>query len=129
MDWIKRATRVADEKTKLLNITDWVVTHRSRKWQWALQVTNHPSSRWTKKVASWEPQLHSTRTQRRKQAHPRRRWNDDIQQFLQQNGIVAQSWVQVATDNDKWTTLEQEYINGEWRQRKTTRSTTTTQPD
>lgn len=81
-DFIKRATRVAEESIQKLGIEEWTVALYKRKWRWANRIASHSSDRWTRLAAEWQPELHDGRPTIRKQARPRRRWEDDITLFL-----------------------------------------------
>ena len=70
------------------------------------------------KAAEWNPELSSkNRTNR---GRPRRRWEDDINEFLrlvedetenfiESNNQFNKSWINTAKDRGRWTLLENDY--------------------
>ena len=76
--------------------------------------------RWSRLVSTWHPELnHKLRTSRRA-GHPRKRWDDDIHNFLRSkltHDAATHDWVHhVAADN--WLKLEDDFVG-------TTQTTTT----
>ena len=54
------------------------------KWKLALRIATSPSERWLKKAAEWNPNLSSRYRTNRAVGRPRKRWEDDINDFLKQ---------------------------------------------
>ena len=54
------------------------------KWKLALRIATSPSERWLKKAAEWNPDLSSRYRTNRAIGRPRKRWEDDINDFLKQ---------------------------------------------
>ena len=54
------------------------------KWKLALRIATSPSERWLKKAAEWSPNLSSRFKTDRALGRPRKRWEDDINDFLKQ---------------------------------------------
>ena len=54
------------------------------KWKLALRIATSPSERWLKKAAEWNPDLSSRFKTNRAIGRPRKRWRDDINDFLKQ---------------------------------------------
>ena len=57
-------------------------THKRKKWRLALRKAPLPSERWIVKAAEWNLQLSSRYKTYRTIWRPRRRWEDDINEFL-----------------------------------------------
>ena len=55
------------------------------KWKLALRIATSPSERWLKKAAEWNPELSSTYRINRAIGRPRKRCEDDINDFLKQS--------------------------------------------
>ena len=55
------------------------------KWKLALRIATSPSERWLKKAAEWNPELSSRYRSNRAIGRPKKRWEDDINDFLKQN--------------------------------------------
>ena len=87
-DWIKyikRSTADALDKMERAKIRCWNKTHKKMKWKLALRIATSPSERWLKKAAEWNPDLSSRYRTNRAIGRPRKRWEDDINDFLKQN--------------------------------------------
>ena len=54
------------------------------KWKLALRIATSPSERWLKKAAEWNPDLSSRYKTNRAIGRPRKRWEDDINDFFKQ---------------------------------------------
>ena len=54
------------------------------KWKLALRIATSPSERWLNKAAEWTPELSSRYRTNREIGRPRKRWEDDINEFLKQ---------------------------------------------
>ena len=90
------------------------------KWKLALRIATSPSERWLKKAAEWNPELSSRYRTNRAIGRPKKRWEDDINDFLKQNldekeneePIERKSqnnniWINIAKDRKEWTRLEE----------------------
>ena len=53
-------------------------------WKLAQRTATSPSERWLKKAAEWNPALSSRYRTNRAIGRPRKRWEDDINEFLKQ---------------------------------------------
>ena len=42
--FIKRATRIAEETTKQLNMQEWTTTYWKKKWKWANRISGSPTN-------------------------------------------------------------------------------------
>ena len=52
------------------------------KWRLAMRIATSPSERWLIKAAEWNPELSSKYRTNRAIGRPRKRWEDDINEFL-----------------------------------------------
>ena len=82
IEYIKRSTKEAEEHMKKLKIPCWIETHRRLKWRTARRIVSLPKERWTRKIFDWHPGLDDTIKTRRPVGRPKRRWEDDINEFL-----------------------------------------------
>ena len=89
------------------------------KWRLALRIATSPSERWLIKAAEWNPEFSSTRTNRAI-GRPRKRWEDDINEFLklvedetenltESSSRINKTWINTAKDRGRWTLLEEKY--------------------
>ena len=90
------------------------------KWKLALRIATSPSERWLKKAAEWNPELSSRQRTNRPIGRPRKRWEDDINEFLKQefeeheNPIESsnqtnKTWINFVKDGRRWALLEETY--------------------
>ena len=124
-DWIdykRRSTADAIDKMEHARIRCWNKTHRKMKWKLALRIATSPSERWIKKAAEWNPELSSRYRTNRAIGRPKKRWEDDINDFLKQNLEEKENeeplerksqnnntWMNIAKDRKEWTRLEEKY--------------------
>ena len=84
IDYIRRSTADAIDKMEHAKIRCWNKTHRKVKWKLALRIATSPSERWIKEAAEWNPELSSRYRTNRTIGRPKKRWEDDISDFLKQ---------------------------------------------
>ena len=122
IDYIRRSTADAIDKMEHARIRCWNKTHRKMKWKLALRIATSPSERWIKKAAEWNPELSSRYRTNRAIGRPKKRWEDDINDFLKQNLEEKENeeplerksqnnniWMNIAKDRKEWTRLEEKY--------------------
>ena len=118
IDYIRRSTADAIDKMEHARIRCWNKTHRKMKWKLALRIATSPSERWLKKAAAWNPELSSRYRTNRAIGRPKKRWEDDINDFLKQNLEEKENeeplerksqnnniWINIAKDRKEWTRL------------------------
>ena len=89
------------------------------KWKLALRIATSPSERWLKKAAEWNPDLSSRYKTNRAIGRPRKRWEDDINDFLKQvleekenenpierSNQTNKNCINIAKDWRRWALLE-----------------------
>ena len=90
------------------------------KWRLALRIATSPSERWLMKVSDWNPELSSKYRTNRAIVRPRKRWEDDINEFLklveddtenftESISQISKTWNNTAKDRGRWTLLEEKY--------------------
>ena len=93
------------------------------KWKLALRIATSPSERWLIKAAEWNPELSSRYRTNRAIGRPRKRWEDDINEFLKQvigenenpidpierSNQTNKTWINIAKDRRRWALLEETY--------------------
>ena len=118
-DWIehiKRSTDEAIDEMEDAKIRCWIKTHKRMKWRMALRIASLPNKRWMVK-AEWKLELSSRYKTIRAIGRPRRRWEDDINEFLKlketetENSTESgnKSWIKAAKDRGRWFLLEKDY--------------------
>eukprot|EP00973_Karenia_brevis_P036711 5058766-Karenia_brevis.AAC.1 len=55
VDWISRATHMAEDVAAKLHVTDWVSEQRKRKWQLAGHTARRNDGRWSTQMVFWQP--------------------------------------------------------------------------
>ena len=84
-DWvelIKKSTKEAEEHKENYKISCWIEVHRRSKWRMARRIVSLPEKRWNRRVFDWHPGLDTTTRTRRQVARPKRRWEDDLNEFM-----------------------------------------------
>ena len=123
-DYIRRSTADAIDRMDHAKIRCWNKTHKKMKWKLASRIATSPSERWVKKAAEWNPEMSSKYRTSRMIGRPKKRWEDDINDFLEQNHDETKidetrerriqnnnMWISIAIDRKEWTRLEEKYIS------------------
>ena len=121
-----------NEKIKMLEQDS-----KKMKWRLAMRIATSPSERWLIKAAEWNPELSSKNRTNRATGTPRKRWEDDINEFLKQvveererlenltesSSLIIKTWINAAKDRGRWTLIvEEKYtMTSEERQLNNTR--------
>ena len=106
VDWIKRATRVAEAQAELAGIPDWATEQMRRKYRLAGHVSRRDDGRWATKVLYWSPEGGT-----RGRGHPEQRWTDDFDKFFgRMLGAGMGEWREVAEDRDAWKLYEDDFV-------------------
>ena len=80
MDYMQRSTNDAIEKMGNEKIRCWKLT--KMKWRLLMRIATSPSERRWIKAADWNPEFRSKYRTNRAVGRPRKRWEDDINEFL-----------------------------------------------
>ena len=113
-DFIRRATQIADEHLEKANVQDWAAAYLRKQWQWARRIAQQSPDRWSRCVVQWNPQIDNPERACRPQAHPHKRWDDDINMYLRaqhnNNGEQPpQHWLNAA-QHPEWKEMESDYV-------------------
>ena len=99
-----------------------------------MRIATSPSERWLINAAEWNPELSSKYRTNRATGRPRKRWEDDINEFLKQveeetenltesSNQINKTWINTAKDRGRWTLLEENYTtNSEGRHENNTKT-------
>ena len=120
IEYIKRSTEDAMEKMESAKIRCWNKRHKKMKWKLALRIATSPSDIWLRKAADWNPELSIRYRTNRAIGRLRKRWEDDINEFLKQefeeneNPIESsnqtnKTWINMAKDRRRCSLLEETY--------------------
>ena len=84
-DWIeytKRSTKEAQEYMTKTKIPCWIETHRRMKWRMAMRIASLPEDGWSIDIIEWNPALDCTIKTNRLVGRPRKRWEDEVNEYL-----------------------------------------------
>eukprot|EP00973_Karenia_brevis_P009221 1250179-Karenia_brevis.AAC.1 len=70
VDFIKRATHLAEAALDKCGISEWTMVYAKRKWRWAHRVQNQDTNQWPRLALHWDPQKDPRRHATRHAAHP-----------------------------------------------------------
>ena len=135
VEYIERSTIEVVEKMENEKIRCcWKTTQRKMKWRLAMRIATSPSERWLIKTAEWNPELSSKYRTNSSIGRPRKRWEDDINEFLKQiedeteiltesSNQINKTWINTAKDRGRWALLEENYtMTSEERHENNTRA-------
>ena len=109
IDFLKRATYLAEEQAQAAGLQEWLSSWRSKQWRWARKVVTDGRKKWSNTALQWNPQLHASRYSARAQARPKKKWTDDVQGYLSNLGIT-QPWEDLAKIGEIWEDLEAGFL-------------------
>ena len=90
------------------------------KLRLALRIASVPNERWMMKAAEWKPEFNSKYRTSRAIGRPKKRWEDDINEFLnfveeetenltESSNQINKTWINTAKDRGRWALLEENY--------------------
>ena len=122
IEYIKRSTADAFGQDGTCKDSMLEQDTQKMKWKLALRIATSPCERWLKKAAEWNPDLSSRNKTNRAIGRPRKRWEDDINDFLKQvleekenedpierSNQTNKNWINIAKDWRRWALLEGKY--------------------
>ena len=94
------------------------VDSKKMKWGLTMRIATSQKERWMIKAAEWSPELSSKYRTNRSIDRPRKRWEDDINEFLKQiedetenltaiSNNINKNWINTAKDRGRRTLLEE----------------------
>ena len=119
IDYMKRSTDEAIERMKTAKIQCWIKTHRRMKWRLAMRIASVPEEIWVMNAAGWNPELSKKYKSYRAVGRPRRRWEDEINDFLRPkrtedeiNNVERNNdgWIKTAKDQEGWKKIENKFV-------------------
>ena len=120
VSWIRRATRVAEDKARKAGVSCWVEQYLKSKWNWAGNIINMPDTRWAKRMTQWRD--HAWWDEQPKgtigcpiRSRPGRfnRWEDELASYANRAGW--NSWTHEASSETVWQESEQDFLQHAWR--------------
>ena len=102
-DFLERTAQWTDEQLQKANLCQWTESCRKKKWQWACKMVSEEDSKWSIVSTLWCPFLHSNHRCGRRQARPKKRWDQDIIDYLKEaRPDDADQWHELAKDKSWW---------------------------
>ena len=121
--WIKRATKVAENRARQCGVQCWLKSHLLEKWRWAGGIVAMGSERWAQRLTFWRDSLWWSTQQRGTSAYDVRpmrrhgnhtmRWEDEIRRFCDQMGLGH--WRDAAENRCIWESFEEMFVSALWR--------------
>ena len=107
MDFIRRATNIAEEALAKVKLEDWIAGQRRRKWRWAGHAARRHDNRWSNRV------LHCIELDgKRPQGHPKTRWRDAIESFFRNHTTRSgRDWLALAQNGQAWKSYEDKFVH------------------
>ena len=116
-EYIKRSTKEAEEYMKKMKIPCWIEIHKRQKWRMASRIVSLPTERWTSKIFDGHPGLDNKIKTRRLVRRPKRRWADDINEFIKPGDTKEVKKCDL-TNNNSWMTEVKKFK--EWKEKEET---------
>ena len=111
IEFIKRSTKEAEEHMEKLKIPCWIEVHRRTKWRKARRIVFVNEQRWNRRVFDWHPGLDTSIKTRRQEGRPKRRWEDDLNEFLKIEETQEKTKYDL-THNNTWMSEAKNAKNG-----------------
>ena len=120
-DWvafIKRSTEEAEQHMEKHKLPCWIEVHKKMKWRMARRIITLHRKRWNKRVFEWQPGLDPSLHPKRSVGRPKRRWEDDLNEFTrtEEDQEKAQyelknnnSWMKEIEDYKEWKNDEENF--------------------
>jgi len=111
-DFLWRTARWSEEHLKAAGQKEWLTIWRARQWNWATRLVNDDSQKWSATATQWQPPLHCRKPSGRLQARPRKRWEQDLVDFLAfWKPGSRETWQELAARPSEWERLKDAFVN------------------
>ena len=110
-EFLRRTAGWTEQQLKASGQSEWLAVWRKRQWTWAGKVATKDRDKWSGVATQWLPLLHSSELRGRAQARPRKRWEQDLVEFLAQEAPTCHdSWHLQAQDTLNWSRLADKFV-------------------
>ena len=110
-EFLKRTARWTEEQLGKAGQKEWLASWRTRQWKWACKLMTQDKGKWSADCTLWQPLVHSSYPCRRAKARPKKRWAQDIEDFLGKEFPDEQrDWKAMAKDKDTWMKLTSKFV-------------------
>ena len=111
-DFLKRTAHWVDQQLEREGLCQWVVQWRRRKWKWAGELMEGKIDKWSSRATLWQPLLHSSSAQGRKQARPKKRWEQEFADYVEKIfPETGKRWQDLAKDSKWWLAEADKFAN------------------
>ena len=111
-EFLRRTACWTEEQLKAAGQKEWLTIWRTRQWNWARKLVNEDSHKWSAIATKWQPPLHSRQPSGRLQSRPRKRWEQDLVEFLAVwRPNSCETWQELAARKDEWEELKDDFDN------------------
>ena len=116
VEYIKRSTKEVEDHMEKQKNPCWIETHRRLKWRMARRIASLLEKRWTKIICDWHPGPHTSIKTLTQVGRPKRRWEDDLNEFLNTEETQEKTkydlmnnngWMTEATKFKEWKRKEE----------------------
>ena len=111
-DFLRRTAQLADAQLEHAGVSQWAIEWRRRKWKWAAELGDTNNLKWSATSTKWQPLVHSGGPCARRQARPKKRWDQDLVDFLRHElPDCAEEWREVAQNKLHWESMAEDFAN------------------
>ena len=109
-EFLQRTAQKMHEHLEKAGLSQWTMQWRTRKWRWAQKLLADTNNKWSRVATSWDPLLHSNYPRARRQARPKKRWEEDFEDFLRKAFPEEdRQWRELAKDRQWWLSKEEAF--------------------
>ena len=89
-----------------------LIGRKRKKWVWAANLMEKGVAKWSAIATLWQPLLHSSVPRGRRQARPKKRWEQDLVDYVAKaRPQPDKSWQDLARDSDWWEAEADRFAN------------------
>ena len=101
--FLMRTAQWTDQQLEKAGLCQWHIQWKKKKWMWAARLAESDNKEWSSVATQWQPLLHSRTVCGRRQARPKKRWDQDIMEYIAALTIQTDTgWLELARDKDWW---------------------------
>ena len=109
-DFMKRTAQWADEQLEQCKVAPWIENWGRRKWKWAAKLYEEGNRKWSAVATAWQPMIHSSAPCGRRQARPRKRWDQDYTDYIRAAAPDGDAhWRDMAKNTQEWLSLQEDF--------------------
>ena len=111
-EFLKRTALWTDEQLVKSGLHQWVVQWKTRKRQWAAKLMAEGTDKWSSTATLWRPSVHSSSRLGRRQARPKRRWDQNFVEYIA-SAMPDNHWQEFAKDPKTWLSHTSMFANAQ----------------